>query len=212
MMIEADQGRQAILSAAVELIRAEMQACIALGATDIQLDLPHVAMALVDDEEWDTQSAIELINSIFVGITGIRRSIHFCYGDFDAKTWTDNRNFHALLPTIQALEGIVDRVVLEFSLPEQWAERALLAEIPPSIEVAAGIVDVKSPIVESPEELIEKIEELLVYVPANRLLICPSCGFGRRNEKMALRKTASMVRAVAIANTLVNQGEIQGKE
>ncbi len=206
MMIELGEDRQAVLSAATELIRAEIQACIALGATDIQLDLPHVAMALVDDEEWDTQSATEVIKTIFANIKGIRRSIHFCYGDFGAQTWTTNRNFHALLPTIQALDGIVDRVVLEFSLPEQWAERALLAEVPASMEVAAGIVDVKSPVVESPEEIVEKIDQLLAYVPANRLLICPSCGFGRRNEEMALQKTASMVKAVALANTMVDQG------
>ena len=96
--------------------------------------------------------------------------------------------------------------MLEFSLPEQWAERALLAEVPASMEVAAGIVDVKSPVVESPEEIVEKIDQLLAYVPANRLLICPSCGFGRRNEEMALQKTASMVKAVALANTMVDQG------
>jgi 5-methyltetrahydropteroyltriglutamate--homocysteine methyltransferase len=206
MMIESDEDRQALLSAAIELIRAEIQSCIALGATDIQLDLPHVAMGLVDGKGWDTQHAIKVIKTIFANVKGIRRSVHFCYGDFGAQTWTKNRNFHALLPTIQALGGIVDRVVLEFSLPEQWAERALLAEIPASMEIAVGIVDVKSPVVESPKEIIEKIEQLLVYVPANRLLICPSCGFGRRNVEMALQKTTSMVKAVAMANTRVDQG------
>jgi methionine synthase II (cobalamin-independent) len=202
MMIESRADRQSLLSAAIELIRVEIQACIALGATDIQLDLPHVAMGLVDNEEWDTQRATEVIKSIFANTHGIRRSIHFCYGDFGAQTWTQNRNFHALLPTIQALDGFVDRVVLEFSLPEQWAERALLAEIPASIEVAAGIVDVKSPVAESPEELVEKIKQLLAYIPANRLLICPSCGFGRRSVEIALQKTASMVKAVAMMNSL----------
>jgi 5-methyltetrahydropteroyltriglutamate--homocysteine methyltransferase len=204
MMIEADEDRQSLLLAAVELIRSEIQACIALGATDIQLDVPHVAMGLVDNKAWSTQRAIEIIKSIFADIKGIRRSVHFCYGDFGAQTWTKNRNFHALLPTIQALDGIIDRVVLEFSLPEQWAERALLAEIPASIEVAVGIVDVKSPVVESPEEIVKKIRELLRYVPENRLLICPSCGFGRRNVEMALQKTTSMVLAVAKVNTLIN--------
>jgi 5-methyltetrahydropteroyltriglutamate--homocysteine methyltransferase len=206
MMIESGEDRQPLLSAAVELIRVEIQACIKLGATDIQLDLPHVAMGLVDDEAWDTQRAIQIIESIFANIKGIRRSVHFCYGDFDAQTWTQNRNFHALLPTIQNLEGIVDRVLLEFSLPEQWAERALLAEIPASIEVAVGIVDVKSPVVESPDELAEQIEQLLACVPADRLLICPSCGFGRRNVEMALQKSAAMVQAVAMVNRVMNQG------
>ena len=204
MMIEGARGNQAVLDAATALIRTEIDACIALGATDIQLDLPHVAMGLVDDKGWDAQRAATLIQAIFADMRdthrGVRRSVHFCYGDFDAQTWTTNRNFHALLPTIKALDGVIDRVVLEFSLPEQWAERALLAEIPPSIEVAAGIVDVKSPIVESPEELVAKIKQLLQYVPANRLLICPSCGLGRRHEELAIQKAAAMVKAVALAN------------
>jgi 5-methyltetrahydropteroyltriglutamate--homocysteine methyltransferase len=181
-----------------------MQTCIDLGATDIQLDLPHVAMGLVDDKDgWTTESAAALIRSIFVGFTGIRRSIHFCYGDFMAQSWTTNRTFHPLLPTIQALDGVIDRVVLEFSLPEQWAERALLAQIPNSIEVAAGIIDVKSPVIETVADVVAKIQELLRYVPAERLLICPSCGLGRRDLALAIGKAQVMVDAVQTINQTI---------
>jgi 5-methyltetrahydropteroyltriglutamate--homocysteine methyltransferase len=201
MMIEAQGRRDALWAATTELIRTEMQACIALGAADIQLDLPHVAMGLADQEEgWETKRAVALVQSIFARFDGIRRSIHLCYGDFGARTWTERRDFHPLLPMLQALDGVVHRVVLEFSLPEQWAERALLAEIPESIQVAAGIIDVKSPIVETPAEIERKIEQLLDFVPPHRLLICPSCGFGRRNVEVAIGKMQTMVAAVRAVN------------
>ncbi len=201
MRIEPIEARQATWPAVIELIRAEMQACIDLGATDIQLDLPHVAMGLVDRADgWTTENAAALIRSIFVGFTGVRRSIHFCYGDFMAQSWTTNRTFHPLLPTIQALDGVIDRVVLEFSLPEQWAERALLAQIPIRMEVAAGIIDVKSPIIETVADVAAKIQELLRYVPAERLLICPSCGLGRREPALAIGKAQVMVDAVQTIN------------
>lgn len=204
MRIEPMEERRATWPAVIELIRAEMQACIDLGATDIQLDLPHVAMGLVDGADgWTTESAVALIRSIFAGFTGIRRSIHFCYGDFMAQSWTTNRTFHQLLPTIQALDGVIDRVVLEFSLPEQWAERALLAQIPSSIEVAAGIIDVKAPTIETSAEVVAKIQELLHYVPAERLLICPSCGLGRRETALALGKAQVMVQAVQTINQTI---------
>lgn len=200
MRIEPED-RRATWPTVIELIRAEMHACIDLGATDIQLDLPHIAMGLVDSEDdWATERAVAMIQAIFAGIPGIRRSIHFCYGDFMAQSWTENRTFHPLLPTIQALDGTVDRLVLEFSLPEQWAERALLAQIPPSMEVAAGIIDVKSPEIESVEAVETKIRELLRYVPAERLLICPSCGLGRRNPELAMGKAQVMVQAVQNVN------------
>lgn len=197
MRIEPEADRRACWPAVITLIRAEMQRCIEAGAQDIQLDLPHLAMGLVDQKwGWTTPAAVELIQQLFAGFSGIRRSIHLCYGDFEAQTWTQNRAFHPLLPTIQALHGVIDRVVLEFSLPEQWAERALLAQIPPSIEVAVGIIDVKSPTTETVAALHVKIAELLRYVPAERLLICPSCGFGRRNPELAIAKTQAMVQAV----------------
>ncbi len=201
MRIEPVEERRATWPAVIDLIRTEMQACIDLGATDIQLDLPHVAMGLVDGADgWTTESAADLIRSIFVGFSGIRRSIHFCYGDFMAQSWTTNRTFHQLLPTIQALDGVVDRVVLEFSLPEQWAERALLTQIPQSMEVAVGVIDVKSPDIETPAAVVAKIQELLHYVPAERLLICPSCGLGRRETALAIGKAQVMVQAVELIN------------
>lgn len=196
MRIEPDEEGERIWPQVIDLIRCEMQECIDLGATDLQLDLPHIAMGLVDQaNNWTTDKAIAIIRSLFAEFSGIRRSVHFCYGDFGAQTWTKNRNFAPLLPTIQALDGVIDRVVLEFSLPEQWADRALLAQIPASIEIAAGIIDVKSPRFETVAEVQAKIKELLRFVPAERLLICPSCGFGRRNTEMAIAKTTVMVEA-----------------
>ena len=201
MCIEPIEARRATWPAVIDLIRAEMQACIDLGATDIQLDLPHVAMGLVDNADgWTTESAVALIRALFAGFTNIRRSVHFCYGDFMAQSWTTNRTFHPLVPTIQALDGVIDRVVLEFSLPEQWAERALLAQIPIRMEVAAGIIDVKSPIIETVADVAAKIQELLRHVPAERLLICPSCGLGRREPALAIGKAQVMVDAVQTIN------------
>lgn len=196
MRIEPEEDRRACWPAVIGLLRTEMRECVALGVSDLQLDLPHMAMGLADQKwGWDTTTAVDLIRQLFEGFVGVRRSIHLCYGDFGAQTWTNNRAFHPLLPTLQALDGVIDRVVLEFSLPEQWAERALLAQIPASIEVAVGIIDVKSPVIETVAEIQAKITELLRYVPADRLLICPSCGFGRRNPELAMAKTQAMVQA-----------------
>ena len=198
MMIGPREEQVALWPDAVTLIRAEIGDCVAAGVREVQLDLPHVAMGLVDDE-WQTEDAINLIRQLFAGFGSVKRSIHLCYGDFWARTWTRNRSFHPLLPMIKQLDGVVDRVVLEFSLPEQWQERELLADIPESMEVAAGIVDVKSPAVQPVDDLVTKITELLQFVPAERLLICPSCGFGRRDTGMATTKTTAMVQAVGRA-------------
>lgn len=202
MLIEPETERPTLWDTIINLIRQEMYACRDLGARDIQLDLPHIAMGLVDQKwNWTTARAVDVIQRIFDNVDGVRRSVHFCYGDFGAQTWTEHRSFHPLLPTIQALDGIIDRVVLEFSLPEQWAERELLAAIPANMEIAAGIVDIKSPDIETVSEIQYKIYSLLEYIPASRLLICPSCGLGRRTPELAIGKATAMVQAVRAVNT-----------
>ncbi|MCB0158731.1 MAG: hypothetical protein KDD83_11420 [Caldilineaceae bacterium] len=206
MRIESETDRLTLRPTMIRLIRREIDACVALGARDIQLDVPHIAMGLADGRGgWTPATAAATIRAVFDGYAGFRRSVHFCYGDFDAKTWTENHAFAPLVPLIQALDGVIDRVVLEFSLPEQWAERRLLAELPASMEIAAGIVDVKSPDVESRTALVQKIYALLEYVPPERLLICPSCGLGRRTVELAVAKATVMVEAVQQVNAELAQ-------
>jgi len=65
----------------------------------------------------------------------------------------------------------------------------------PQLEIAAGIVDVKDPRVQTAAELRHLAEQLLTVVPAARLLLCPSCGLGRRIVELALARVTAMVAA-----------------
>jgi methionine synthase II (cobalamin-independent) len=98
-----------------------------------------------------------------------------------------------LLPTVQHLTGRIDRVVLELSPPEQWSDRHLLSDVDGSLEIVAGIVDVKGSRNQTLDELAFITEDLLHVLPPERLLLCPSCGFGRRWVQLAIDKTAVMV-------------------
>jgi hypothetical protein len=77
----------------------------------VQLDVPQIAMGLADGG-WETAEAVGTIAAMFKGFTSSGRSVRLGYGDFGAWTWVRNRAFSPLLPNIQALVGIVDRVVL----------------------------------------------------------------------------------------------------
>jgi 5-methyltetrahydropteroyltriglutamate--homocysteine methyltransferase len=193
VMMISDPPRDRLIPDALELIRAEIGDLIAAGAEYIQVDLPHVAMALAD-RRMEVQQAHDLVRTIFDGVHATR-AIHLCYGDFEARSWVENRELAPLIPFLATLGGVVDRIVLELSLPEQWAQRKMLAEVPDSVEVAAGIVDVKSPVVEPRYEIRARLDSLLTILPAERLLVCPSCGFGRRPRAIAQPKIRAMVDA-----------------
>jgi 5-methyltetrahydropteroyltriglutamate--homocysteine methyltransferase len=191
-MLEPRETARAAWPAVIELIRAEVRALVDMGARDIQLDVPQIAMGLADGG-WDTAQAVDTISAVFEGVHGVRRSVHLCYGDFGARTWARHRELRPLLPTLQKLSGSIDRMVLELSLPEQWAEHRLLADLDETIEIAAGIVDVKNPRVETVDELARMTEDLLRLIAPERLLLCPSCGLGRRSVQLAIDKTTVMV-------------------
>src|SRR5207302_10926013 len=85
-MLEPREAARAAWPVVIDLIRAEIRALVDMGARDIQLDVPQIAMGLADGA-WDTTQAVDTISALFGGVRGVRRSVHLCYGDFGARTW-----------------------------------------------------------------------------------------------------------------------------
>lgn len=163
-------------------------------AAEIQLDAPSEAVACAHGTQ-PVDRLAELIAAPFEGFEGTR-SVHFCLGDIARKPSTQVQNLHSLVPLLQALDGHIDRAHLECSYAGQWADRALLAEIPDSIEIIAGIADVKSEPA-SDDQLAAQIEALLSVVPEQRLLVSSSCGCGRVPHDDAIRLMRNLVKAAA---------------
>lgn len=183
---------QAQLPRAVEIVNREVRGLAAAGAREIQLDIPYIAIQSVLGQLAPAQAA-ELIARSFAGVE-VNKTIHCCLGDLGSKSAITVHNLHALLPYIEQLAGVIDKVHLECSHPGQWADRACLRDIPSGMQVIAGIVDVKAP-VEPPEQIAERLREVLHFVEPGRLWIAPSCGLGRRTTDVAVGKLSRMVEA-----------------
>jgi 5-methyltetrahydropteroyltriglutamate--homocysteine methyltransferase len=175
------------------LVETEVRDMVRAGATEIQLDAPFEAVALVTGG----RSVAELVPWIvypFRSVRRVRRTVHFCLGDMGRRPATQEQHLRHLIPLLQALDGEVDRVHVECSYAGQWAEHALLAEIPRSLEVIAGIADVKTQ-PQSAGEMHERINALLRVLPAERLLVSSSCGCGRVPHDDAIELMSNLVRA-----------------
>jgi 5-methyltetrahydropteroyltriglutamate--homocysteine methyltransferase len=183
---------QAQLPRAIDIVNREARALASLGAKEIQLDIPFIAIRSVLGEIAPEQ-AVALISQSFAGVQALK-TIHCCLGDLGSQSAITVHNLHALMPFVQQLGGVVDKVHLECSHPGQWADRACLRDIPKSMEVIAGIVDVKSP-VETTDFIADRMKELLHFVEPERLWAAPSCGFGRRTTDVAIGKLSRMVEA-----------------
>jgi len=64
------------------------------------------------------------------------------------------------------------------------------------MDVAVGIIDVKSYYVESVEDVAERVRHCLQFAPAERLSFAPDCGLSQTARWAARQKLAHMVEGV----------------
>lgn len=177
------------------VVEAEVLDMVEAGAREVQLDAPSEAIAMAHATR-PLEEIVHWLGAPFRTNPDVRRTVHFCLGDISRKPATQVQNLRSLIPLIQALEGRIDRVHLECSYAGQWEDRGLLARVPDSIEIIAGIADVKTrpqPV----EELRARIDALLEVVPEERLLVSSSCGCGRVPHDEAIRLMRNLVKAAA---------------
>ena len=191
-----DTDESAHLSDLIEVVQDEISDMVANGLQEIQLDAPGEAINLVSERQ-TADSLRSLVAEPLSPAAGITRTIHFCLGDIARRPSIEVQNLRALIPFIQQLEGIVDRVHIECSYSGQWEEHGLLAELPESMQIIAGIADVKSKPA-SVTELRKKIEQLVDVIPPERLLVSTSCGVGRVPHDEAIRLMRNLVKAAAL--------------
>jgi len=184
------------------IVAAEVDDMVCAGATEIQLDAPSEAIAVIKRNtsgKGALAHARELADWIaepFANVVaGVCRSVHLCLGDISRKPATQDQNLRLLMPLMQALDGRIDRVLIECSYIGQWREHALLADLPDSFDVVAGIGDVKSA-PQSVDQLKRKIDALAPLL-GERLLVSASCGCGRMPHDEAIRLNRNLVKASA---------------
>ena len=138
-----DASEAGHLNDLIEVVQEEISDMVDNSLKEIQLDAPGEAIGLVSGNR-SAASLLALVKEPLEPASGITRTIHFCLGDIARRPSIEVQNLRALIPFIQQLEGVVDRVHVECSYSGQWEEHGLLAELPDSMQIIAGIADVKS--------------------------------------------------------------------
>ena len=184
---EVYSDRDAAAEAFVPILRAELQALVAEGATHIQIDDP--SPAIHPDAPSDFAA---LFNAAVEPIVGqVRLGAHLCFGNYLGRPLA-RRTYR---PVLDAMLGFrVDELVLEFANREM-AEVGILGEITAAgRDVAAGVVDVKNYHLETAEEVADRVDAVLAAdVPAERLTLVPDCGFSQTARWATIAKLRALV-------------------
>lgn len=172
----------------VPLINAELKALVAAGAEFIQIDEP--SPAIHPDSPADFAG---LFNAATAGVD-VRLAAHLCFGNYAGRPLA-KRTYAPVID--QMLAFGVDQLVLEFASRE-LAELELCRELARHKELAIGLVDVKGYYIETPEDVAERIRQVLTVVPAERLTIVPDCGFSQLARWASRAKLHAMVAGTRI--------------
>jgi len=170
-------SRAACCLALAEVVRQEAEDLAAAGARDIQIDEPAVSVR--HDELPLATKALGIVTTNLRG--KVRTWTHICYGEFQP-----------VLDQILALP--VDGFLLELS-NSGFDLLDGLKRLPPDKILGAGVLDVHSHVVETPEQVRERIERVLDVIPPERVWLNPDCGLKTRTQEEARGKLAAMVEA-----------------
>ena len=179
--------RYAITEALLPLIRKELEDVVAAGCKEITVDEPSMSCYAYKE---DTKRFVDIFNRTVGSIYGkCRLSTHLCFGNFKGRP-VGYRSIKPMLPDFLDLK--VDEVHVEMANRE-FAEVELLKEFAQKMDVAVGIIDVKNYYIETVDDVVERIEKCLQYVPAEKLAVAPDCGLSQTARWASKQKLVNMV-------------------
>jgi 5-methyltetrahydropteroyltriglutamate--homocysteine methyltransferase len=203
----------------VKILRDELRELVAAGASFVQFDEPVLselvfagksatrtfmcaALAAKSNPESELVMAVELINRVIEGFDGPTLGVHVCRGNW--STQEDvllSGSYGELMPTLAQMQ--VDQFVLEYATPRA-GPLDVLAQLPAQASLGLGAVNPRTSELETAEEVVARVREVLQFVSPERIYLNPDCGFGTFAERpvasrdLALSKMDVIARAAAM--------------
>lgn len=182
--------RYAVTEALLPIVRKELEDLVAAGCTEITVDEPSMSCYAYKE---DTKRFVDIFNrTVEPVVNRCRLSTHLCFGNYKGHA-VGYRRIKPMLPDF--LDFKVNEVHVEMANRE-FAEIELIAEFAQRMDVAVGIIDVKSYYIEPVEEVVTRVKKCLQYVPADKLSVAPDCGLSQTARWAARKKLIHMVQGV----------------
>jgi 5-methyltetrahydropteroyltriglutamate--homocysteine methyltransferase len=187
----AYKSRWEITEALVPVVRRELERLVEVGCPEITLDEP--SMSCYGYRE-DPRRFVEIFTETVKPVMNrCRLSTHLCFGNYKGHA-VGLRRYAPLFPAFFDLP--VQEMHLEMASRE-FAEVEIIQEIAArGIDVAVGIIDVKSYYIETPSDVAERVRLCLKHAPAERLAFAPDCGLSQTARWAARQKLNNMVSGV----------------
>jgi len=167
------------------LLNAEARALQADGVDVIQFDEPAFNVYMAEVNDW----GIKALERAAQGLT-CATAVHICYGygikaniDWKHGLGAEWRQYEQIFPAIAessiqqaAIECVNSRVPLD------------LLKLLDGKVIQAGVIDVATDAVETPESIVETVEAVMKFVPKERIVLTTNCGMAPMRREIAEAK------------------------
>jgi 5-methyltetrahydropteroyltriglutamate--homocysteine methyltransferase len=179
-------------------LNREARELAAAGAALLQIDEPFLA-----GYPEAVPLVVKAVNLVVEGVD-VEWALHICYGNRHARpAWEGHYDF--LFPEI--LDAQVDQLVLEFAR-KGYDDVALFKKYHPSFKLGLGVIDVKSEVVETPEQVAKRVDRALAVLDPDCIVVNPDCGLRHLPTKIAIAKLRAMNAGAAIVRARVRGEKI----
>lgn len=181
MSSRAYPARDEFIESLIPILRDELLALQDIGISVIQIDEPHLGVLVdskirdtFDDPKYEMDLVAAKINEMIYGINGVTFALHLCRRNWGRRGWGAEGGYGPIIETMKKIH--VDQYVMEFSMPAA-GDVAILRELPDDAFIGLGVVDCRFEHVDTPEEIVGRVEKAMNYVDPERISLNPDCGF-----------------------------------
>ncbi|HEX7882046.1 MAG TPA: methionine synthase [Afipia sp.] len=172
-----------------DLLNAEAKALQADGVDMIQFDEPAFNVFMDEVNDW----GIEALTRAAQGLT-CQTAVHICYGygikannDWKQSLGAEWRQYEQIFPAIDA--SPIQQVAIECRNSHVPLE--LLGLLKGKV-VQAGVIDVASDTVETPDDVLKTIEAVMKFVPKENIIATTNCGMAPMRRDIAEAKLRAL--------------------
>ena len=178
------------------LLNQEARALEADGVDVVQFDEPAFNVFMDEVPEWG-------IPALHRAIEGLKctTAVHICYGygikaniDWKNSLGSEWRQYELIFPALAkskikqvSIEAIHSRVPLK------------LMRLLEGKDVLVGVIDVASDKIETPDEIVNVIKDVMEHVPKERIVCCTNCGMAPMHRDIAAKKLEALGKGAALA-------------
>jgi 5-methyltetrahydropteroyltriglutamate--homocysteine methyltransferase len=187
------------------IFNQEMKDLVAAGATFLQIEDLGAWLPLFTEDDSDFEWIADVMTQCVEGVDA-KIAWHFCYGNAWGNRLADlyPAGYEAVLPHFYDVP--VDQFVMDFANREM-VDIAALKGLPEDKEVGIGVVDIRTSMVETPEQIADRIRKVIDVVPPERVYLTTDCGMKPLARTVAKMKLHALSRAAEIVRAEVGAPE-----